>query len=330
MELQAMTQATTARQKLAEIIRHHIKESGKNDREVSARVGVPIREVERWKDGTLVPTGHQWKKLCHMVSRALQTYMPVHRDALREQENDHDMTLRSLQRNGHSQRLSDGKVVTNFGDKLVEAVTAAAAPPPQIEQAPLPSQNDTTGQDQQMDKPRRTYTAPPPGSRSLEAMVERRAFARSILLQRPAIPSRGEDGLIKLVQTRFGIGISEYEINKLKLDMERERLEAKARDLERPAPATGQQVVAAAQTAGFTVADVKDIAAAVGRQVPVAPPPAPALSPGSPSDVQAGVELILSAIPNLLTLTIRVDDKGEASVEYDVKATVSNKLTVRR
>ncbi len=50
--------------------------------------------------------------------------------------------------------------------------------------------------------------------------------------------------------------------------------------------------------------------------------------------VEAAVELILGAVPNLRTFTIAVDDSGEASVDYTVREVVvretGGSLKVRR
>lgn len=63
-----------------------------------------------------------------------------------------------------------------------------------------------------------------------------------------------------------------------------------------------------------------------------AAPPRPA--PSQPGDIQAAVDLILAAVPNLRSLTISVDDAGVASVDYKVREVVVREtggtLTVRR
>lgn len=298
---------STARQRLGEVISFALKESGKGDHDVSHRVGVSTREVESWRAGTATPNNLQWKKLCQMISRSLWQHAATQKEAMRELEEERDATVRALQRNGHAMKTSSGQVVTNFGDKLVAAVIAKPEPP--AAESPAVA----TGVARRV----RQYATLPPGAKQPDNVLERREFARSILMQRPAITSRGDDGLIELVRKRFGVGMSDVEVRRIREEVERDAIEREVR-----AKISQEQLHQAPPPA-----------------VAPTPPPAPVpvvtvTAAVNDADVSAGVELIVGAVPGLQEMTIRVDDAGVVTVNYDVRKVqvtkVSAQLTVRR
>lgn len=296
----------TARQKFGEVLAFHFVKQHKSDRDVSDRCGVPIRDVERWRAGELVPDRAQWKRACQLVSRSLFGVSALHGDALKEQEDEREQAVRQLRANNGHRTTSNGVAVTNFGDKLVEAAIVI----PEVRVAE-PSQPTPVAETQ-----RKPYPSQPPGARTLDAISERREYARSILMQRPKIPFRGPDGLKELLLKRFGVCIAEAECLRLREELNNDRIEREV------ASRLALQSVVSKQP-------VPD------RPPPVAPPAAPVITASvNDAEVSAGVELIIGAIPGLMEMTIKVDDAGVASVDYSVRkvqvTTVSSQLTVRR
>lgn len=291
-----MTQ--TSRQKLGSVIAFHLSKQNKRDHDVAVRCGVADKVVEQWKSGATVPDRLQWKKLCGMVARSLYDCTSTFNDALRDQDAERDSIVQGLRRNGHNQVIG-GKVVTNFGDKLIEAVAAV----------PVVSAPVVETKAEEMPKAKVYRSARPQGATMPEAIAERMEFARSILMQRPKISSRGDDGLIALLQKRFGVGLSDGNIALLRDQLLRESV---ARDIRSNAsPTTSERLPDA-----------------------VVPPPAATAKQVNDADVSAGVELIVGAIPGLQSMTITIGDDGVASVSWDVRqvqvTTVSSSLTVRR
>lgn len=150
---------------------------------------------------------------------------------------------------------------------------------------------------------------PDPEPRTIAAPVEarsfgaesqsakRQAFALDILRQRPSIRARGADSLDELVRRTFGVGLSNETVMRLRAQVERER--ASVSSVARTRPAVPAQYDAAA-------------------------------------DVGAAVSLLLEAIPTLQSFTLEVDERGEASVQYQVRKevvrveTVGGSLRVKR
>lgn len=273
----------SARKKLGEALTFHLSKMERGDREVSKRIGVNVRDVERFRSGELVPDRHQWKRLCSQVAKQLYSIAGLHSDALREQDEEREAAVRALRRNGHTQEVN-GMAVTNFGDKLLAAVPSPVAPPAPLEEVDPPA-------------PTGDHYNRPIGWRSVDRRQDRFDRAVEVIRARPKIPTRGPDGLIAILQKEFGVGLSDENIGSIR--------ELVAREQETPQPARPT------------------------------PSPAPAATAAvRESDVSAGVELIIGAIPGLQEMTISVDDQGVASVNYSVRrveiTTVSSSLTVRR
>lgn len=284
----------TARKKLGDAIAFHLKKMGHDDRAVSSRIGVNVRDVERFRTGELVPDRHQWKRLCSQVAKQLYSIAGLHSDALREQDEEREASVRALRRNGHAQEVN-GMAVTNFGDKILAAVTVPAPMRPVVEEPeePLTAQSSD-------------HYSRPVGWRSVDQRQERFDRAVEIVRARPKISTRGPDGLIAILQKEFGVGLSDENIGSIRELVAREHV---ARDA---------VVQAAARDASRTAPAAPEVVTAKVRE----------------SDVSAGVELIIGAIPGLQEMTISVDDQGVASVNYSVRrveiTTVSSSLTVRR
>ena len=61
--------------------------------------------------------------------------------------------------------------------------------------------------------------------------------------------------------------------------------------------------------------------------MPIPPVPAP---PTPVSDIEAAAQIVLSAIPNLRTFTISVDDAGEVTVSHTVRVEASSSIKLKR
>lgn len=303
--------SVTARTKLGEAITFHLDKLGRGDREVSQRIGVAIRDVERFKSGELVPDRGQWKRLCQQVAKQLFSIQGLHSDALREQDADREASIRALRRNGHTQE-SNGMVVTHVGDKLM----AAIAPP---QESVPPSPPEQAPEEIETVKKRR------PG-RSYESQKLRIDRAREILTQRPAIKIRGQDGLMDILIMEFGVGLDAYKVKEI-----RDELQAQ-RDAQVSTPTHADPLMPARsiQSDSPVVITASSAAAKMAR------PPERVTETGKvrDADVSAGVELIMGAIPGLREMRIVVDEHGVAYVSYSINhvkiTTVSSSLTVRR
>ncbi|HEY4057079.1 MAG TPA: hypothetical protein VGM39_10750 [Kofleriaceae bacterium] len=122
----------------------------------------------------------------------------------------------------------------------------------------------------------------PPAQKNHGNLHRRMEHAKRILRTRPSINVSGKDGLSEEMLRVFGIGIS-----------------------------------------GDTVRELRKAIAV--ETAPVTPEPPPAKAPPTPTkaaDLQAAVDLILAAVPNLSSLTIVVDESGEASADYKVREQV--------
>jgi DNA-binding transcriptional regulator YiaG len=66
--------------------------------------------------------------------------------------------------------------------------------------------------------------------------------------------------------------------------------------------------------------------------MPTPPAPAPVVAPAtaSNSDIETAAQLVLSAIPNLRTFTITVDDAGEVTVSHTVRVEASATIKLKR
>lgn len=300
-----MTQ--TPRQKLGSVIAFHLSKQSKRDHDVAVRCGVADKVVEQWRSGSAVPDRQQWKKLCGLVARSLYDCTSTYNDALRDQDAERDSIVQGLRRNGHNQVIG-GKVVTNFGDKLIEAATVAAVPVAPVSVVEAKAEDASSSKRRYTPRPARPARATMP-----EAIAERMEFARSILMQRPKISSRGEDGLIALLQKRFGVGLSDGNLTRLRDEVLRDSVAREIRSHAQPALS-----VQAAQPVTHPATDPSPVATKQVNDV----------------DVSAGVELIVGAIPGLQSMTITIGDDGVASVSWDVRqvqvTTVSSSLTVRR
>jgi len=298
-----------ARKKLAETINFRLDERGMSNRQISERIGASVSEVEKMRDGTLVLDRMKWKRLCGMVARSLFAVQHLYNDALKEQEEERDMVVNGLRRNnGFQQRTSSG-AMTNFGDKLV---AAGVIDEPRKEP-------DVTDEK----KARKAMPQFPPGAMTDERIAERRAYARDIIRQRPAISGFGDDGLQAILRKRFGVGISPEQVTLLKEEeVKRENYE---RDIR--AKIAAEAVASARPTAPAPLPETERPASSIET------PPVSTRAIND-ADVSAAVEIIIGAIPGLQTLTIEVNEAGEASVSYEVRKiqvqTVKASLTVKR
>jgi transcriptional regulator with XRE-family HTH domain len=197
-----------------------------------------------------------------------------------------------------------------------------------------------------------TVNALPDGWGTAEARGARAAFAKQLLIE-------GLDTEVIVTRTRekFTVGISRATLKKLRAEIEKDaaraerkaqREAAKAAPAPEPAPAPApineglmvDHVRAALREAPLT--KIEDLVSGLNRKFgrslpsqqlyilraeakPVAAAPAPTPTPErvmpdvNVKDIEAAAQIVLSAIPNLKTFTISVDDKGEVTVSHTTR-----------
>lgn len=320
----------TARQQLGEVITFRLSQQRRTDRDVANRCGVSTSDVERFRAGTLVPEPKTWKRMCEMIARSLYGDSALYTAARAEQEGERELATRGLQRMNPTRNGAPPptNVATNLGDKLREVKLEPAVPAPDARTvnpgqavtyhapAPEPDLRPTPTMKQLGVAPRGRardgrvlLPTRPDGSMSADKRAERITFARSILLQRPAIPLNGEDGLLSMMRKRFGIGLDPETIQTLRRQLDDERREAEVRaklEAER-----GQTPAPAAVPAP---PPIQAAPAASPAPVPATPPRAV-----SEDNIATAVGLIVAEVPGLRRMTIEVNDAGEASYTYEVR-----------
>lgn len=307
----------TSRQKLGEVIKFAIRERGTHLPRVANRLKCSLTDLQAICDGRRIPTSDQWRALCEGINRRLTGYQKLYLEARSEGDLELSSIVTSLP---NSKLTSDVK--TNLGDKMRNVIVLpsvklnSADSPPKLQSVPVilsqTSSNNDTGKDIATDsKPSpRTSVA---GSRSHEAREERINYAKGLLLQRPHIKIQGRDGLKEAIRQRFGVSLSWEILNKIKCAFDAEMRVSKSSSI------TVNPVVEVA---------VKPVGVAAGQ---VSAPYGEAKVKDTLNQV---IDLLLSEIPNLQNLSVKVSESGEASIEYSVRevkiSTMSGSLTVKR
>lgn len=331
------------RQALGYAIKFHREERGRSTREVSRRTRASISDVEAWERGALVPSGEQWAALRQGVNRALNQYSDIYRNAREEELAERQVITKGIEMHSNGAKNNGAKpLTTSLGDKLATVaiptpVTATPAPdartvnPGQavtyVETAsPQPTRPlDHKTATAQLGLTPRGYSRDgrtliplrPPNSMSRESIDERIAYARGILLQRPAINLHGDDGILALLRSRFGIGLDPDRISKLRKEIETERIEAGVRaKIQRAETAARDLIAGIDMPSSATHHGAPPLGTRIPQPTPVAPAPTGEINE---ADISAAVDLVLGAIPNLQQFSISVDEHGEASVDYQIR-----------
>ncbi len=343
----------TARQRLGGVIKFHREQRGRTANDAARRLKCSVARIEQIETGAVVPTAEEWKALREGINRALNTYSELRLRALAEQTTERETITRSIEvhtSNGRSNGHAT-KIATNLGDKLVasstrpapDSPTAPTISPSTVRSAPFATaaqvaavqelrrtepHPDPSSARAQLNAPERGTAkdgrklAPvrPVGASSSDAVNRRRAFVRDLLTKRPDARTSGSDSVIEAVRHTFGIGISPEFVEEIREQLKREKLKAEIL-AELPPVAQMARVdpqLRAAQATGMTYA--------------AAPSTLEAPNNGQPGTVNAGdleaaVQLVLGAVPNLRTFSIAVDDSGEASIDYTVREVVVRENT---
>lgn len=319
------TQTEPARKRFAQVVDFLIRDRKLTADYVARRCRVSVHELDRWRNGASVPGPNEWEQLRRKVCHEFGTYNELWRQARTELDAERKLASAALQR---SHVVTDNGVsksaVTNLGEKIraaVEpAISAAAITPPVPEAMIRVDPRSATAQLAVRDPVRHTRDGRilqperPDGSMSADSRAQRRQFAKGILLQRPSIPAVGYDGLVKLVRDRFGVGIDPGTVRELRSEISfeaREKLLRSEVGIATPADAVGHAV-----------------------QASVASEPAVASEPVRTDELSTAIELVMSAVPGLQSLTLTIDEHGEATVDYKVREvkvqTTDGSIKVRR
>ncbi len=323
------------RQRLGEVIRFCREARDRSLNTTARRCRVSVAMLEAWERGESVPNREQWKQLCRDCDRELRKYAQLYQAARSEMDAlNKEQEMNNGNRSGTS---PPSTVATNLGDKLRGAqVQPQIIPRVTTDQVAVVSESNKSESHQlgpiseqaQLGQPdrghavdgRRLPPTRPPGSTTHNAIEERKLFVRGLLLQRPKMRTSGGDSILEAVRARFGIGIKPDFIDEIRRDLQRDAIERELRAKLEREPGRVPADHPALQAFNRTPAEIN------------APPVATVAV--NTSDVDAAVQLILGAVPNLQTLTISVDDHGEASVDYQIRevkiTTVGGSLKVRR
>lgn len=333
-----------ARAAFAKEVQRAIDARGKDVRFVAKACWVKADEVQRWRDGVAVPNDLQWKRFvetfwefigrshagnprtrCDLVTRLRDAAI-----AEREAEHQQRKEAREVEAKQQSIKIAE-EPMTETDDGVTPRVRRALAdlePGAAVNSAwvaeRIGASIDATTKGlawlERRDEIRRdgecyvvvklskidprtgkVEVRLPPGSKSKAAAAERATFARGLFMQRPYMPNGGRDGMHQALRDRFGISLNGETLDAIRNEV----LASQGRpavDVQRGGGVrdaeTGAPIARAGSAAQIGMADI----------------------PRKPtSDVHTAIELLIAAIPNLRTLTITVDDAGEAAVDFTVR-----------
>jgi hypothetical protein len=321
-----MNTTKSARHQFAEILAFHFKERKLNLPYVARQCRTTSTNVEGWLSGSLIPDSNEWEQLHRKVSRELTRYGDLWRDARSEAKTERETVARAMSNGARSS-------VNRLADKLGPAL--AAVPTVPIVEAPgagpkNPGAYAEAWRDLGLEpagtaKDGRTLPPPrPAGAMNRDQVAQRTAFVRDILRQRPHAPAGGKDGILAVVRKTFGVGISPDTIEEERAKLERERLEAEVRakllaEMAQPA---------VADPPADPIASPAPVVTPQSAPAPAAP--APVAQEPDEREIDAGVQMITSAIPGLARLLIEVNEAGEASYTYEVRTTRTGRGSVKR
>lgn len=320
----------SARAKFGSVLRFTIREHKIQLHRVAHRARASTSDVEAWLAGRLVPTSDQWRALINGIHRSLARYSDLYRDARTEQETERRALTRSMimhTRNGTDTHapIIGTSLASKLADVRLEPPAVEIHPPrpdppqvpdarPRKEQILPPAHRDLgTEPDGRIGSDGRRIGPPrPSGSASIAAQERRLAFVREFLRARPHAKCQGQDGVVAAVRKTFGVGITPAYVEMIRRDLAREH--GAAPELP-PAPAPPVVVPAPVLAA--------------------APSPAPPLRQVAPAadaeaNIASAVGLIVQEIPGLRSMTITVDDEGNATYSYEVRTVRAGAGVVKR
>lgn len=238
-------------------------------RKVGDKIGSNIARVEALELGVELPTPKEWSRYKDMVAKRLQQFNPLYmqlRDEALARGSSAPVLSQPL-----APKLTLVAPVAVVAPPIVAPPVVVVAQPASVAGPPVVIVPSTSAQP----------TAVPP--RAPTSHEQRKAFARSVLQQHPAIKIAGAGGLQDMMNTVCGGGVGWETVSKIRDEVLREI-------------GAGQRV----------------------QQVD--PPPTTATLPltigprdTTKEDVKAIVDLVLQ-IPNLHSLSIVIDEHGKPAV----------------
>lgn len=301
-----------AAQQLGNVIKWHREKKGWDRRRVANATSASIGLVEDWESGKDVPTARQWHDLQATVNNRLKEYNELYRQARAEQglSTDRPDTVPD-QPTGPRREV----VVkpTHFGQKVMTAIAQgmtippippvvppqpklAVVPPPEPEK-PEPASGHGSGgfNDPAIRaKAKETRDNLPEGYREALRRNARIDWVRNQFRLRPDAPIAGPDGIREMLTKHFGVALSADLIRQIKEEVKQEKATQVTPPV-KPAPTPKKE-----------------------PKKPVQKP-----TPVGPKDIksalEAAAELVLEAVPNLASFTIRVTEDGAVSVDYKTR-----------
>lgn len=325
-------QQQTARQKLGEVIRFHREQRSKSHQLVSRTCSAPVSDVEAWDAGTIVPTSDQWSKLKRSVHHGLAGYAELYQRARAEEQTERDNITRSMNMrapipttntNGHR----PASRINGLGDKLAGIIVptpSSTRPTPDSPTAIPDARTVNPGQavsyvEVRPTPERRTRAQMPGGAMSSAEIERRKSYVRDLLTKRPKMRTSGADSVLEDVRRVFGVGISPDVVEEIREQIKQAQ-----------ALAVLPQTTIALMNAEQAQRELDAKFAAMTRAAQAAQPTGAV----NHDDLEAAVQLVLGAVPNLRTFSIAVDEHGEASIDYTVREVVvretAGSLKVRR
>lgn len=274
---------------LGQVIQHHRLQRGHTARAVADFVGASLKLYNEWEEGKLCPDNQRWSRMCRMIHQ-LSAYRPLWNEALAEQ----------------ALRDANKPLTSKLGEKFA-AISLVPDPPPEPEKQPQPEpavEPEPAPAEERGAFGHFDVSQLPPGWRLPEQVEAREAFAREYIRQHP---EANNDEIREAQKAKFGLATAAKRMTEVRED-ELAKMEKEAK-----AEATkAKRQLAREERAADPYAHERG-----ARKRVVAPQPAPPQT--ADEQLQAALELIREAVPNLATLTFTVDAQGEASVAYTVR-----------
>lgn len=307
-----MTQLTTKpldnRKELARLLVFARKERNNTVRQVADKLGCSQGRIEAYEDGRDIPTGHDWEMYCNVVSRSLRSYSGIRLAALadRDREGDRKREPPPLKHNPLA-------AVAKLDITKPTTVALPPVPPPTPEPAPLPppppALKPTITDEERGARASRALNALPRGWKSTEAREQRQSFALDIFRQRPNASLTGADSVEEALRRTFGVGMNPQTLSELREQARRE-IAGRPGIVVEATPQTLEQLF---ERRSEIIGELQSTTTEIERVLT----PKPEAKSSTPEDnIRTAVELVLESIPNLLEFNIRVDEHGEAHVDY--------------
>jgi transcriptional regulator with XRE-family HTH domain len=330
------------RQTLGETIKLLREERGRSHRQVSRRTRASISDVQAWERGALVPTGEQWTALKQGINRGLGSYQDLYRNARNEELRERETITKGISvhnPNTNGRQSQPGPPLTTKPLAQLASITIPPAGPtlkapavapdartvnpgqpvgyvekPAAVQLPptiaIPERVEVSDGRRAKDG-RRLPPPKPSGSNAADQVEIRKRYVRALLAQWPNKRTTGADSVLEAVRKQFGVGISPEAVDAIRAEMRGTA-----------APVTPEPRDATI----FTAPELFKVPSAAQEQPLAQPVPEAATVEINEADITAAVDLVLGAIPNLQEFSIRVDESGEAHVDYQIREV---KITTR-